>query len=101
MTVRDTPDEPPAGDRTEVHRYRTDENEHPSEGVFAALDSLADDALAPERPIADHVDLDALDDLFVRDRGTAPEGHVVFAHGEYGVRVTADGTVVAWRRDAD
>jgi hypothetical protein len=97
MTAFDIPDRPAAAG-SDASRYQIDEGQLPSDGVLAALNAVSDEALDPNRPVADYVDLDALDDLFARGGGPNQAGHVTFAHGEFGVRVTADGTVVAWRR---
>lgn len=77
--------------------YRSSPGETNAEAVVAALSSASGIDGTELDPIYESVDPDALDELFgPRDRGAPPDGHVVFDHGSYRVRVESDGTVLVY-----
>jgi hypothetical protein len=80
---------------TVVYRSNSQENQKLSTSVLEALDSVPGyDVESSDTVVFDHVDLDALDELFTTTNGTSPQGKVTFPVSEYHVTVAADGEVV-------
>ncbi|MEF8914558.1 HalOD1 output domain-containing protein [Natronomonas sp.] len=78
-----------------VYRSNSQEDQKLSTSVLEALDSVPGyDVESSDTVVFDHVDLDALDELFTATNGTSPQGEVTFAVGEYHVTATAAGEVV-------
>lgn len=78
--------------------YRTTVDPHNgtelSTGVLMALDSVPGyDIENSDTVVFDHVDLDALDELFTTGDGTQRQGRVTFPVGRYEVTVTAAGEI--------
>lgn len=83
-------------DSTIVHRSQHDlqDGTKLSTSVLMALDSIPGyDIENGETVIFDHVDLDALDELFRPVSGTPREGRVTFPVDQYEVTVTAAGKI--------
>lgn len=64
-----------------------------STSVLMALDSLPGYDIEGEQIVFDHVDLDALDDIFSPVDGETRTGHVTFTTGAYEVTATANGEI--------
>lgn len=80
---------------TVVYHSNNQENQKLSTSVLEALDSVPGyDVESSDTVVFDHVDLDALDELFTATNGTSPQGEVTFPVSEYHVTVAADGEVV-------
>lgn len=63
--------------------------------VLEALDSAPGyDVENSDTVVFDHVDLDALDELFASASGEPPQGQVTFPVGQYHVTATAAGEVI-------
>lgn len=65
-----------------------------STAVLAGLDSVPGyDVEDSDTVVFDHIDLDALDELFARKESDDPQGRVTFPIGEYLVTATASGEI--------
>lgn len=83
-------------DEDVVHRSRHDVHgdEELSTSVLLALDTLPEfDIESGSAVVFDHIDLDALDDIFSPVNGQPRSGHVTFAAGDYEVTATSDGEI--------
>lgn len=88
-------------DGTIVHRTTVDPHNGTelSTGVLMALDSVPGyDIENSETVVFDHVDLDALDELFTAVDGTQRQGQVTFPVDRYEVTVTAAGEITIQSR---
>ncbi len=66
-----------------------------STAVLAGLDSVPGyDVENGDTVVFDHIDLDALDELFSHAKIGDPRGQVTFSIGGYQVTVTADGEII-------
>jgi hypothetical protein len=75
-------------------RPENDEDANLSTRVLAALDSVPGyDIENSETVLFDHIDLDALDELFKPVAGQPRHGEVTFPVDQYEVTVTADGEI--------
>jgi hypothetical protein len=81
--------------RTVIHRSEHDVHGDAelSTGVLMALDSLPGYDAESGGVVFDHVDLDALDNIFSPVNGEARSGHVTFVIEEYEVTATANGEI--------
>lgn len=81
---------------TVVHNSQHDihGDEELSTSVLMALDSLPEyDVESGDAIVFDHIDLDALDDIFQPVNGTSRNGHVTFSTENYEVTAAADGEI--------
>lgn len=86
-------------DDTVVYHSGGSNEEALSTSVLEALDSVPGfDIENSDSVVFDHVDLDALDDLFTASTGETPRGTVTFPIDDYEVTVTADGEVTVRAR---
>ena len=70
-----------------------------STAILLALDSVSTyDVEHGDTVVFDHIDLDALDDLFAPVDGTDRSGSVTFTVEEYEVTATADGEITIRER---
>jgi hypothetical protein len=80
---------------TVVYRSDGQEDRKLSTAVLEALDSVPGyDIENSDTVVFEHIDLDALDELFTTTNGTSRQGEVTFSVGEYRVTATADGEVI-------
>lgn len=90
-----------AEDGTIVHRSQHDlrDETNLSTSVLIALNSgLGYDLENGDTVVFDHIDLDALDELFQPVNGTPREGRVTFPVDQYEVTVTAAGEITIVER---
>ncbi|WP_336133562.1 HalOD1 output domain-containing protein [Natronomonas amylolytica] len=81
-------------DGSVVYRSDSQADQKLSTRVLEALDSVPGyDVENSDTVVFDHVDLDALDELFGPANGSPHQGHVTFPVDDYRVTVTADGEV--------
>lgn len=81
---------------TTVYHLSSDENDEAelSTTILMALDSVPGyDAENSETVVFDHIDLDALDELFSQADGTSSRGKVTFPVANYQVTATAAGEI--------
>lgn len=86
-------------DETVVYHSGKSDGEALSTSVLEALDSVPGfDIENSDSVVFNHVDLDALDDLFTAPIGETPRGRVTFPIDDYEVTVTAAGEVIVRAR---
>ena len=88
---------------TIVYRSEPDTHEKTrlSTSILDALDSVPDyNVENSETVVFDHVDLDALDELFTRVDKTSRQGTVTFPVAEYQVTATAAGEITVRKYEA-
>ena len=87
---------------TIVYRSEPDPHEETklSTSILDALDSLPDyNVEDSDTVVFDHVDLDALDELFTPVNGTSRQGTVTFPIASYRVTATAAGEITVYKHE--
>lgn len=89
-------DNKPSPDGAVVYRAQHDihGDEELSTSVLLALDSLPEFDMEGDQTLFDHVDLDALDNIFRPVENGTPTGQVTFTVDTYEVTTTAAGEIV-------